>query len=333
MNPITFNALQAVQDENGQFRLETITNTLYDIPEGEVLIKVHYSSLNYKDALSASGNRAVTKVYPHVPGIDASGVIEVSNANDWHAGDKVIVTGFDFGMNTDGGFAEYVKVPAKWLVKLPQGLSLRQSMIYGTAGFTSGLSVAALIRSGITPDKGDIVVSGATGGVGSVAIAILSKLGYRVLAVSSKTSANSFLTNLGAYEVIPRAELEEQPGKILLKPRFAAGIDTVGGQVLASIIKSLDYGGVVTTCGMVNGGELPITVFPFILKGIQLIGIDSVELPLEHRLPVWEKLSGEWLPDNLDELAREISLNELPEHIKLILAGQMHGRVVVRMID
>ena len=206
-------------------------------------------------------------------------------------------------------------------------------MIYGTAGFTSGLSVEALIRNGITPDKGDIVVSGATGGVGSVAIAILAKLGYRVLAVSSKNSATNFLTNLGASAVIPRSELEEQPNKVLLKPRFAAGIDTVGGQVLASIIKSLNYGGVVTACGMVNGGDLPITVFPFIMKGIQLVGVDSVELPLEQRLPVWEKLSKEWLPDNLDELAREITLNELPEQIKQILAGQMHGRIVIRMVD
>lgn len=333
MEPISFNALQAVQGENGTFKLETITNTLYDVPEGEVLIKVHYSSLNYKDALSASGNRAVTKVYPHIPGIDASGVIEISNASGWKKGDKVVVTGFDFGMDTDGGFAEYVRVPAKWLVKLPEGLTLRQSMIYGTAGFTSGLSVEALIRNGITPDKGDIVVSGATGGVGSVAIAILAKLGYRVLAVSSKNSATNFLTNLGASAVIPRSELEEQPNKVLLKPRFAAGIDTVGGQVLASIIKSLNYGGVVTACGMVNGGDLPITVFPFIMKGIQLVGVDSVELPLEQRLPVWEKLSKEWLPDNLDELAREITLNELPEQIKQILAGQMHGRIVIRMVD
>lgn len=327
-----FKAYQVSEIKAGKFASSIIESTLDKLIDGEVLIKIHYSSLNYKDALSASGNRGVTRNYPHVPGIDAAGVVELSNAKEFKPGDQVLVTGFDFGMNTSGGYAQYAKVPSKWLVRLPKSLSLRKSMIYGTAGFTAGLSLAALLRNGITPEKGPVAVTGATGGVGSISVAILAKLGYDVIAVSSKHAAKEFLLSIGAKEVIPRTEVEDSSGKILLKPRFAAAIDTVGGQVLSTVIKSLRYEGVVTTCGMVNGADLQTTVFPFILKGIQLIGIDSVELPIEKRLSIWEKLATEWQPDQLEIIASEITLDELPEKIDDILHGQIKGRVVVKMI-
>ncbi|WP_242693080.1 YhdH/YhfP family quinone oxidoreductase [Sabulibacter ruber] len=327
----TFQCLLVTQQEAGGFNLEVTQKSIQDLPAGDVLVRVRYSSLNYKDALSASGNRGVTRNYPHTPGIDAAGVVEESSHPDWQHGNEVIVTGFDLGMNTSGGFAQYIRVPAKWLVKLPQGMTLRESMTYGTAGFTAALSVAALVRNGVTPEKGPVVVTGATGGVGSVAVSILHKLGYTVQAVSSKTTSQDFLTSLGASEIIPRAEMEDQSGKAMLKTRFAGAVDTVGGNVLATVIKSVHYGGTVTACGMVNGGELPITVFPFILRGIQLAGIDSVEFPAEQRPAIWQHLATDWKPANLESLAHEITLPDLPEAIQTILKGKMQGRALVKI--
>jgi len=331
MSAEKFKALEITENDPANFAINIVYKPKTEPQHDEVLIRVHYSSLNYKDALSASGNRGVTKNYPHTPGIDAAGIIEVSKSTAWQQGEEVIVTGFDLGMNTNGGFAAYITVPAKWLVRLPEGLTLKQSMAYGTAGFTAGLSVAALIRNGIKPENGPVAVTGATGGVGSVAVGILAKLGYYVIAVSSKVASRDFLISIGASEVIPRSEAEDQSGRALLKPRFAAAVDTVGGQVLATVIKSLHYGGVVTTCGMVNGGELHTTVFPFIIKGVQLIGIDSVETPLEQRSFIWQQLATEWMPDQLESLTHEIGLEELPEKISTILDGKMQGRTVVRI--
>ncbi|PZU24410.1 MAG: oxidoreductase, partial [Chryseobacterium sp.] len=280
-------AFEVSEDTSGIFVNKIVEKELsQDIPEGNVLINVKYSSLNYKDALSANGNKGVTRKYPHVPGIDAAGTVEVSNSALWKSGDQVLVTGFDLGMNTNGGFGQFITVPESWIVRLPPELSVREAMIYGTAGFTAGLSVQALLRNGITPEKGVVAVSGSTGGVGSVAVAILAKLGFQVAAISSKEDAISFLKSLGADKIVARNDFEDRSGKALLKPQFAAAIDTVGGNILATLIKSLHYEGVVTTCGMVGGGELNTSVFPFILKGIQLIGIDSVEIPLEKRLSV-----------------------------------------------
>lgn len=323
-----FKALQ-VTEADGRFEIAVIDKFVAQLPAGEVLIKVQYSSLNYKDALSASGNKGVTRQYPHTPGIDAAGEVVSSTVDAWKAGDKVIVTGFDLGMNTSGGFQEYIRVPAKWVIALPEGLTLRESMIYGTAGFTAALSVQALLKAGIKPADGKVVVTGASGGVGSIAVAILSKLGYQVTAVSSKSAA--FLQSLGAVEVIPRSEVDDASGKVLLKPRFAAGVDTVGGNVLTTIVKSLQYGGVVTACGMVNGNNLPLTVFPFILKGVQLLGIDSVEYPAEQRAEVWAAMATVWKPAQLAQLANEIPLEKVEEHIRIILEGKVQGRTVVRL--
>lgn len=327
---ITFKALQAVEADD-RFDLSVVTKNTGELPDGDVLIKVHYSSLNYKDAMSASGNKSISKHYPHTPGIDVAGVVEESSVADWKPGDKVIVTGFDLGMNTSGGFGGYVCVPATWIVRLPERLSLRESMIYGTAGFTAALSVQAIVKHGIKPSDGLVAVSGATGGVGSVAVSILNRLGYGVTAISSKESAHGFLHDIGASEIISRAEMEDTSGRPMLKSRFAAAVDTVGGTVLTTILKSLSYGGIVTACGLVNGTDLPLTIFPFIIKGIHLAGIDSVNLPIERRPQVWESLAGDWKPADLEQLVTEVGLQELEVRIEQILKGQNTGRVLVNV--
>jgi acrylyl-CoA reductase (NADPH) len=328
----SYQCLLVTESQAGEFARDIVTSDTDTLPPGDVLVRVHYSSLNYKDALSATGNRGVTRQYPHTPGIDAAGVVETSGHADWTAGDQVIVTGFDLGMNTRGGFSEYIRVPANWLIRLPGGLSLRQSMIYGTAGFTAAISVASLIQNGVVPDAGPIAVSGATGGVGSIAVGILNKLGYRVTAISSKASSRDFLMSAGAGEIIARTDMEDQSGKPMLKARFAGAVDTVGGNVLATLLKSVAYGGTVTACGMVNGAALPVTVFPFILRAVKLCGIDSVEYPIGKRLALWENLANAWKPRDLELFAAEIGLEELPEKINQILAGKMEGRAVVRLI-
>jgi len=252
----------------------------------EVLVKVHYSSLNYKDALSASGNKGVTRKYPHTPGIDAVGIIEKSNCDLFTIGEKVIVTSYDLGMNTDGGFAEYIQVPVEWVVKLPEKLTMKEAMIFGTAGLTAGMSILRLTEL-IKPAAGKIVVSGATGGVGALSVSILSKLGYSVVAITGKETEREYLNKLGAEEVLLRSEIEDFDKKPLLKPSFAGAIDTVGGVILENIIKSTDSMGVVTCCGNVASPKLDLTVFPFILRGVTLIGIDSQNYPMKYRNIVW----------------------------------------------
>jgi putative YhdH/YhfP family quinone oxidoreductase len=321
-----------VVEEIGDKRFSrTITEkTIDQLPDGEVLIKVSWSSLNYKDALSASGNRGVTKKYPHTPGIDASGVVEESRSDAFHPGDKVIVTSYDLGMNTSGGFGQYIRVPAAWVVPLPAGLDLRESMIFGTAGFTAGMSVMALTRA-VPVDRGDVLVTGATGGVGSLSVAILAGLGYSVTAVSGKTEAESFLKKLGARKIISRSEATAGHERPLLKSIWAGVIDTVGGEILASAIKATDLQGVVTCCGNVASPDLSLTVFPFILRGVSLIGIDSQNCPMEHRRKVWQHLASAWKPARLNDLCREVTLDELESEIELILRGGQTGRVIVRM--
>ncbi|WP_420149383.1 YhdH/YhfP family quinone oxidoreductase [Spirosoma sp.] len=326
-----FKCLLVSANVAGGYDAVVTTKRISDLPPGDVLIQVRYSSLNYKDALSASGNKAVTRSFPHTPGIDAAGVVERSASAGWKPGDEVIVTGFDLGMNTSGGFAEYIRVPAKWIVKRPDNLTLRESMIYGTAGFTAGLSIAALLKNGVMPNQGSVLVTGATGGVGSVAVGILHRLGYVVTALSGKPESHDLLLSFGATSVIPRAEMEDSSGKALLKPRFAGAVDTVGGSILATVVKSIQYGGTVTCCGMVNSGNLPLTVFPFILRGVQLAGIDSVEFPIEKRDAIWQQLANDWKPASLESLTHEIGLEDLPDAVQMILKGQMQGRTLVRI--
>jgi acrylyl-CoA reductase (NADPH) len=304
--------------------------TVDDLPEGDVLIRVKYSSLNYKDALSATCNPGVTRNFPHTPGIDAAGIVEESTHARHKKGDPVIVTSYDLGMNTSGGFGQYVRVPAEWVVRLPEGLSLKESMIFGTAGFTAGMSVHE-IAGNVATHAGDILVTGASGGVGSISVAILARLGYSVVAVSGKPDSAAFLKGLGAKETIPRNAVVDDSGKPLLKNRWAGAIDTVGGDILAGVIKAVDTGGTVTCCGNVAGPELSLTIFPFIIRGVRLIGINSQSCPMAHRLKVWEHLANDWKIDLGNELYREIALEQLDENIDRILAGGQKGRVLVNL--
>jgi len=319
-----------VEEEDGSFKSNIQMLPIESLPQEDVLVKVHYSSLNYKDALSATGNKGVTRRYPHTPGIDAAGVVENSTDEQFNVGDEVVVTGYDLGMSTAGGFGQYIRVPADWVVKLPNGLTLKEAMIIGTAGFTSGIQVTRLTEQ-VKPTDGQIIVSGATGGVGSVALAILSKLGFQTVAVSGKESEHDFLKKLGAAEIISRNEFLSLDKKPILSAQYAGGIDTVGGQVLENIVKSLKPLGAVTTCGSVAGTELNLSVFPFILRGISLVGISAQNYPMEARQILWRKLANEWKPNQLMDLYTEITLDELPDYIQLILQGRLKGRTIVRL--
>jgi len=311
---------------------EIRSKNIAELPVGDLLVRVHYSSLNYKDALSASGNRGVTRRYPHVPGIDAAGVVEESSSPAFKPGDGVIASGFDIGMNMPGGFGQYIRIPAEWALHCPQNLTLRESMIYGTAGFTAAQSVDRLVGYPVAPGNGKILVTGATGGVGSIAIALLANMGYRVCAVSGKPEAEEFLTQLGAAEIISRQQATDSSEKLLLKEKWAGVIDTVGGEILATAVKSTVYAGAVTCCGNVASADLPLSVYPFILRGVSLLGIDSAKCPIHIRERIWQKLAGEWHLENLDSLATECNLSELPGFIKRMLLGIQTGRVIVNLL-
>jgi acrylyl-CoA reductase (NADPH) len=321
-----------VSEQAGEFIQMIQSLSTDDLPAGDVLVRVHYSSLNYKDALSASGNKGVTKKYPHTPGIDAAGIIVQSENDQFKSGDKVIVTGFDLGMNTSGGFGQYIRVPAQWVVKLPEGLTLKESMILGTAGFTAGISVLRLSEL-IKPEDGKILVSGATGGVGSVSLALLVKLGYQTVAITGKDSEYDFLRSLGSSEIISRDAFLLPDKRPLLPAQYAGAIDTVGGPVLENILKVLKPSGAVTTCGNVSSIQLNTTMFPFILRGNTLIGISAQNYPSMKRTSLWNRLATDWKPDNLHDLNSEITLNELKKHIALILDGKIKGRTIVNMKD
>jgi acrylyl-CoA reductase (NADPH) len=326
----SFKALVVAETENNTFTRSIKERKIEDLPDGEVLIRVNYSSLNYKDALSASGNRGVTKHYPHTPGIDAAGTVAESTVAAFRVGDRVLVTGYDLGMDTSGGYGQYIRVSSAWVVPLPAGLSLKESMIFGTAGFTAGLSVAALIRD-VGPQDGEILVTGASGGVGSIAVAILARLGYPVIAVSGKADAHDFLMSLGARGIIGREAAIDTSRRPLLNGRWAGVVDTVGGDMLVTALRSTRQFGTVTCCGNVASADLLMTVYPFILRGVTLHGINSQNTPMDWRLHVWEKLAGEWKIDQLQNLAKEISLAELGDNIALILKGKQKGRVLVNL--
>ncbi|MCP4117038.1 MAG: YhdH/YhfP family quinone oxidoreductase [Desulfobacteraceae bacterium] len=330
MNHTEFKALVIEESSPNAFTRTVKTKTLNDLPKGDLLIRVNHSSLNYKDALSASGNRGVTRNFPHTPGIDAAGVVEQSDTKAFNKGDQVIVTSYDLGMNTSGGFGQYIRVPSQWAVRLPSGLSLKESMIYGTAGFTAGMSVSAIVEA-LTPDRGEILVTGASGGVGSLSVAILAKLGFDVVAVTGKPKAADFLKKLGASRTITREEATDTTGKPVLKGQWAGVIDTVGGEMLATAIKSTRPWGVVTCCGNVASPDLPINVFPFILRGVKLVGIDSQNCPMELRYAIWNRLANAWKCDRLQDLYREVSLEGLDAEIGRILGGKQQGRVVVNL--
>ncbi len=330
--PESFKALRVEETQDGDklcYSSSVIERHLSELPDSDVLIKVHYSSVNYKDALSASGNKGVTRQYPHTPGIDAAGLVVRSQDSSLKVGQSVIVTGYDLGMNTSGGFAEYIAVPAQWVVPLPEGLSLFESMVLGTAGLTAALCVEKLLNNGLTPDQGDVLVTGATGGVGSIAIALLSKLGFSVTACSGKADSHPMLKRLGAGAIITREELLDQGSRPMLKERWAGAVDVVGGEMLWNIVKSLRYGGSVACCGLVGSPKLEATVFPFILRSVNLLGVDSVLLPLAHKTAIWSKLAAQWNIEQLADLAKIIALDELQAGIDSLLKGQGKGRLVL----
>ena len=324
-----FRAFRVERTENREFPRSIVERDTADLPQGELLIDVAYSSLNYKDALSATGNPGVTRNFPHTPGIDAAGVVAESSVAEFSAGDEVIAIGFDLGMNTAGGFGQRIRIPAGWAVPMPEGLDLRSSMILGTAGFTAALAVYKLEAAGMTPDGGPVLVTGATGGVGSVAVKLLAKLGYEVHAVTGKTAQHDFLRALGASEILSREDALAGAERPLGRETWGGVVDTVGGQILVNAVKSLRYGMSLAACGLVASPEIPATVLPFILRHVNLLGIDSVELPLEEKSVIWNKLAGEWALDGLEDLAAPLDLDTLSAAIDRILAGEMVGRGLV----
>lgn len=323
-----YKALVIRENSDGEFiqQIETVSRNF--LPENDVLIKVAYAGLNYKDALSAKGNKGVTKKYPHTPGVDASGVIAESNKPHLPVGMEVIVTSYDLGMNTKGGFAEYISVPAEWIVPLPQSMSLKEAMVMGTAAYTAALALYKMELCGQHPDMGEIVVTGASGGVGSMAVAILRKAGYSVIASSGKQEHYTWLRQLGAKKCINRSEVSDDSQKPLLSTAWAGAIDTVGGNTLATLLKRCARNGNVATCGLVSSPGLKTTVYPFILNGINLLGIDSAETPRDIRMKIWNRLATDLKPHNLEMMELIVPLEKIPEYMSEILEGETVGRVV-----
>ena len=324
-----FRAFRVAKTENRQFPRSIEQRETDDLPPGELLIDVAYSSLNYKDALSATGNPGVTRNFPHTPGIDAAGTVAESSVADFQPGDAVIVIGFDLGMNTPGGFGQKIRVPAAWAVPMPAGLDARTSMILGTAGFTAALCIHKLEAAGMAPDGGPVLVTGATGGVGSVAVKLLAKLGYEVHAATGKAQQHEFLKGLGAAAVLDRDAVLAGSDRPLLKETWGGVVDTVGGDILVNAVKSLRYGQSLAACGLVASPNIPATVLPFILRHVNLLGVDSVELPLPQKAEIWSKLAGAWRLDGLEALATPLTLDTLSDAIDRILAGEMVGRGLV----
>lgn len=326
-NDIQYQAWR-VEEQDGDYVGAEKTLGTKDLPEGEVLIKVSHSSLNYKDALSASGNKGVTRSFPHTPGIDAAGEVVESATGTPAVGRPVIVTGYDLGMGTAGGFGEYIRVPSAWCVPMPNGWSASTAMIYGTAGLTAGLCVQKLLTMGAKPEQGKVAVSGASGAVGSVAVELLAKLGFEVVAISGKADHSDSLKELGATEIVGRDALAEDK-KPMLKPVFANAIDTVGGSPLAELLKQILPGGSVSCCGLVAGPQLQTTVLPFILRGVNLLGVDSVEIPLAEKEAVWKKFAGDWKCPKTEASAKRIGRADLDDALKAFLKGESAGKIVL----
>ena len=329
MSETFFRALVVKKNDDKTFTREVTERKINDLPEGEVLIRVRYSSLNFKDGLSCIGNPGVTRNYPHTPGIDASGEVAESSDSRFKEGDFVIVSGYNLGMDTSGGFGQYIRVPADWIEPLPEGLTIKEAAIYGVAGFTAALSVDALQKHGIGPEDGEVVVTGSTGGVGSVSVALLSHLGYNVVASTGKKEEIEFLSEIGASQIISREEVNDESNKPLLSERWGGAIDSVGGNTLATLLKAVKRGGAIAATGLVASSELSTTVFPFILRGVSLLGIDSGYTPKKLRREIWKKLAGDWKLAKLQKLTIDCTLDQLDPEIDKILAGGQRGRVVV----
>lgn len=328
--PSSFKAM-FIKHADGEFS-RGIEDVPFDfLPDHDVTIKVHYSSLNYKDALSATGNKGVTQKFPHIPGVDASGVVVESRNGQFKPGDEVIVTSFDLGQNTPGGFGQYIRVPAGWVVPLPGGIILKEAMMIGTSGFTAAYGVLKIIEANIKPGDGKIVVSGSTGAVGSYAVALLSKLGYEVTAITGKKESHSFLKELGASEILGREAVQDSSGKPLLQGKWIAAVDTVGGEILDTIIRQTAHNGVITCAGNILGHNLNTSIYPFILRGVSLMGIDSGICLMPKRKDIWNLLADEWKLSYLTLLSEEISLEELSDYIDEILQGKLTGKKLLKL--
>lgn len=328
-----FRALRIVETPAGKFTRSVEKLDIEDLPAGELLVKVVYSSLNYKDALSATGNKGITKKYPHTPGIDAAGVVELSRNPKFAVNEEVIITGRDLGMNTAGGFGEYIRVPAEWAIKKPLQISFQEAMSFGTAGLTAAHAIHKMQLMNQVPSMGPIVVTGSTGGVGSIAVAILAKAGYEVIAVTGKENAKEYLEYLGATGIEKREFVDDTSGKALLKPKWAGAIDTVGGNTLHTLLKGCMPEGCVVSTGLVASPQLNATVYPFVLNGINLLGIGSAETPAEIREMLWQKLMNEWnIKDKLNAIVKEVSLEEINNtYIDSILEGKVMGRIIIKI--
>lgn len=324
-----FKAFTVFENEDGSFKSEIISKSIDDLPPGDVLVRVDFSSLNYKDALSATGNKGVTKKYPHTPGIDAVGTVEDTSHSSFKIGDQVIVSGYDMGQNTAGGFGEYIRVPREWVALIPEGLTKKESIILGTAGMTAGLSLRELQKKNGIEGK-LAVVTGATGGVGCLAVKLLSQLGADVTAVTGKVDSEDFLKSIGAVEVINREQLAGNFHQPLASGKWDIGVDVVGGEMLAGLMTCLKLGGSVACCGLVGGSTIETTIFPYILRGNSLIGIDSGNIPISEKEEIWMLFANEWKIE-LNDLSRTITLNELDQEIESILKGGQVGRVIVSL--
>lgn len=327
----SFQAL-LVNKTNEDFSVKIENLTKSDLPEGEVLIKVAYSSVNYKDGLAALPEGKIVRTYPFIPGIDLSGVVAESNDPRYKVGDKVVATSYEIGVSHYGGFSEYASIPAEWVVPLPDGLTLKEAMIYGTAGFTAALSVHRLEENGLSPDKGKVLVTGATGGVGSIATAILANRGYYVAASTGKQAEHSFLEEIGAKEILSREDVRSEKIRALDKQLWAGAVDPVGGKTLATILSKISYGGSVAVSGLTGGADVPTSVFPFILRGVNLLGIDSVYCPMETRLKIWERMASDFKPAVLGKIVNaEVNLEELPNALASIIKGEARGRTIIKL--
>ena len=299
-----------------------------ELPEGDVLVNIDYSSLNFKDGLAVTGAGRIVHQFPMVPGIDLAGTVAESDSPDYKPGDPVVLTGWSVGERYWGGYAQQMRLQSKWLVPLADGLTSRQTMVIGTAGLTSMLCVMRLQESGLKPEDGPVLVTGATGGVGSIVVALLAKNGFEVVAVSGKADSADYLKNLGASEVLPRSEFEEK-ARPLDKSRWAGAVDTVGGDILAKVLSQMHYNGRVATVGLAASHALNTTVMPFILRGVDLLGVDSVMIPYERRVQAWNRLANELPKEIMDQVAEEVSLEQVPEYAQGIIEGKIRGRVLV----
>ena len=329
MSDVSFRAFQAVTDGEAVER-GVVTMSADDLPADGVLVDVDWSSVNYKDGLASIPTGRVARISPIVPGVDLAGVL-VEDAPGMPAGTSVIAHCYGIGVARHGGYAEYARVPAEWLIPLPDGLTTREAMVLGTGGFTAALSVIALQAHDITPDSGPVLVTGATGGVGSTAVDILANLGYEVVASTGKPSEADFLTSLGASSIIDRNVLSQEGGRPLEKTLWAAAVDCVGGVTLANVLKQVHYGGSVAASGLTGGPGLSTTVLPFILRGVNLLGIDSVEMPMDKRRAAWARVATDLKPSNLDQIGHDITLDDLDQVLTDILAGKARGRSVVKL--